>query len=407
MAMVYPLKTIDDYDPLIGTAALENIYQRALPLKGRQVVHVNSTYYGGGVAEILSELTLLMNGLGIKTEWRLIKGSPDFFAITKKFHNALQGNRALEINDYEKAIYERTIYENSMRKRLDHDFVIIHDPQPLPLIQYFEKKGPWIWRCHIDLSSPNRPVWHYLKPYVNHYDAMIVSIREFRKKINIPQRLFMPAIDPFSLKNKDLTEEEIDAQLEAYHIPTDLPLVVQVSRFDRWKDPLGVIKAFKQARKQVDATLVLLGSAATDDPEGEQVFESLLNHKEDRIIIISHENNLLVNALQRKAAVVIQKSIREGFGLTVSEALWKGTPVIGGRVGGIRYQIRNGENGFLVSSIRETAERMVTLLKDKDMRSRMGLKGREIVREHFLMSRLLEQYLDLMNAFETVFRIKK
>lgn len=406
MKLDYPLKTINDYEPIIGSESLERIQNKAGLLERRNVVHVNSTYYGGGVAEILAVLTLLMNSLGIKTEWRLIQGSPDFFAITKKIHNALQG-RAVELSDMEKRIYESTIYENSIRKKLDHDFVVIHDPQPLPLIQYFEKKGPWIWRCHIDLSSPNRMVWQYLKPYVCYYDAMIVSIREFRKRIHVPQRLFMPAIDPFSLKNQPLSEEAIDRLLEEHDIPTDLPLIVQISRFDRWKDPLGVIKAFKLARKQADATLVLLGNAAMDDPEGEQVFESLLMHRQERIIIISHENNLLVNALQRRAAVVLQKSIREGFGLTVSEALWKGTPVIGGRVGGIRYQIRDGENGFLVSSIRDTADRIVMLLKDEALRKRMGERGRELVQEQFLMSRLLEQYLDLLNAFETVFMIKK
>ena len=406
MDNLYRLKTIDDYEAMIGTETLGRIHQKATHLQKSNVVHVNSTYYGGGVAEILSVLTLLMNNLDIKTEWRLIQGSPDFFSITKKIHNALQG-KALEISEMEKRIYEGSIYENSIRKRLDHNFVIIHDPQPLPLIQYFEKKGPWIWRCHIDISSPNRQVWQYLKPYVSHYDAMIVSIPEFKKKINIPQRLFMPAIDPFSLKNRSLSEDEIDEQLKTYDIPTDLPLIVQISRFDRWKDPLGVIKAFKLARKKEKATLVLLGNAATDDPEGEQVFESLLNHREERIIIISHENSLLVNALQRKAAIVLQKSIREGFGLTVSEALWKGTPVIGGKVGGIRYQIRDGENGFLVSSIQEAADRMVLLLKDQKLREQMGILGREIVKENFLMSRLLEQYLDLLNSFETVFRIKK
>ncbi|MBN2105144.1 glycosyltransferase [bacterium] len=406
MKFDYPLKTIDDYESITGSEALNRIRMKAKPLEKRNVVHVNSTYYGGGVAEILSVLTLLMNSLGIKTEWRLIQGSPDFFGITKKMHNALQG-RPNEINEMEKRIYESTIYENSVRKKLDHDFVVIHDPQPLPLIHYFEKKGPWIWRCHIDLSSPNRTVWQYLKPYICYYDAMIVSIREFRKKIHVPQRLFMPAIDPFSLKNRPLSEEEIKKQLENHGIPTDLPLIVQISRFDRWKDPLGVIKAFKQARKQVDATLVLLGNAAMDDPEGEQVFESLLMHRQERIIIISHENSLLVNALQRKAAVVLQKSIREGFGLTVSEALWKGTPVIGGRVGGIRYQIRDGENGFLVSSIRDAADRIVLLLKDEALRSQMSKRGREIVQDQFLMSRLVEQYLDLFNSFETVFRIKK
>jgi trehalose synthase len=215
----------------------------------------------------------------------------------------------------------------------------------------------------------------------------------------------MPAIDPFTIKNKELTDREINERIEHYKIPTDLPLVVQISRFDRWKDPEGVIKAFKLARKEVDCTLVLLGNAATDDPEGQRVYESLLNCQEERIIILSHQDSALVNALQRKAAVVLQKSIREGFGLTVTEAMWKGTPVIGGNVGGIRHQIKDGVNGFLVSSVEEAAKRIVQLVNDKGLRQRMGRNARETVRKNFLMTRLLEQYLDLFKSFRINFEL--
>jgi trehalose synthase len=217
----------------------------------------------------------------------------------------------------------------------------------------------------------------------------------------------MPAIDPFAILNREMNEKEINERLDHYHIPTDLPLVVQISRFDRWKDPEGVIKAFKIARKEVDATLVLLGNVATDDPEGPEVYESLLDCREERIIILSHQDTALVNALQRKAAVVLQKSIREGFGLTVSEAMWKGTPVIGGKVGGIRYQIDDGKNGFLVSSIEEAAERIVQVVKNKKLRERLGKNAKEKVRRHFLLTRYLEQYLDLFNSFETVYRLRQ
>jgi trehalose synthase len=218
---------------------------------------------------------------------------------------------------------------------------------------------------------------------------------------------FLPAIDPFICKNRPLSEEVITERLVHYGIPTDLPLVVQISRFDRWKDPEGVIRAFNLAREGVGCTLVLLGNVATDDPEGQEVFASLLNARDERILILSQEDTALVNALQSRAAVVLQKSIREGFGLTVAEALWKGTPVIGGNVGGIRYQIEDGENGFLVSSIEEAAARIVQVIKDKDLRERLGRKGREVVRERFLMTRLLEQYLDLFNSFETRFRLRR
>ncbi len=224
--------------------------------------------------------------------------------------------------------------------------------------------------------------------------------------LKTPQIFFMPAIDPFSIKNKKLSNKEIDERLEHYGIPTDLPLVVQVSRFDRWKDPDGVIEAFKIARKEVDCTLVLLGNVATDDPEGQQIYESVISSKEERIIILSHQDTALVNALQSRAEVVIQKSLREGFGLTVTEAMWKGTPVIGGNVGGIRYQIKNGENGFLVSSVQQTADRIVQLLRDGKLRKQMGRKARESVKNNFLMTRLLEQYIDLLNSFEIQFQLK-
>ncbi len=354
---------------------------------------------------MLSSLSLLMNCVGIRTGWRMIQGSPDFFSITKKMHNALQGGK-INLTRRKLQIYEEVIYENSIRNHLDHDVVIIHDPQPLAMINHYKRKGPWIWRCHIDLSNPNPEVWKYLTPFIEKYDAVIFSIKEYKKRLKTPQLFFMPAIDPFSIKNRELNKEEIDERLCHYHIPTDLPLVVQVSRFDRWKDPEGVIQAYKLARKKVECTLVLLGDVALDDPEGEDVYKSLLNQREERIIILSRQDTALVNALQRKAAVVFQKSIREGFGLTVAEAMWKGTPVIGGDAGGIRYQIQNGKNGFLVSSVKEAARRLVQLLKNEKLRDKMGKKGRETVREKFLLSRLLEQYLDLFGSFETVYRIK-
>ena len=396
---------IEDYEQYVGAETVERILKKAKPLQGLHVVNVNSTYYGGGVSELLSSLTLRMNGLGIKTGWRLIQGSPDFFSITKKIHNALQGED-INLSDRKKELYEFIIHQNSIRTHLDHDLVIIHDPQPLPMINYYRKSSPWIWRCHIDLSAPNKEAWNYLAPFIEKYDAVILSIREYEQKLKPPQLFFMPAIDPFSIKNRELSEEETDERLEHYNIPTDLPLVVQISRFDRWKDPEGVIKAFKQARKEVDCTLVLLGNVATDDPEGGKIYESVLKRREERIIILSCQDSALVNALQSRAEVVLQKSIREGFGLTVAEAMWKGKPVIGGNVGGIRYQIKDGENGFLVSSIEETADRIVQLTKDRKLRERLGHNARESVRGKFLLTREIEQYLDLFNSIEPVFRVK-
>lgn len=305
------------------------------------MAHVNSTYYGGGVAELLSSLTLLMNSVGIKTGWRVIQGAPDFFSVTKKMHNALQGGD-INLTDLKVQIYEE-----------------------------------------------------------------IVTLEEYARELETPQVFFMPAINPFTIKNRELSDEEIQDRFDHYDIPTDLPLVTQISRFDRWKDPEGVIQAFKLAQQDIDTTLVLLGNVATDDPEGEEVYQSLLDYQADRIRIISREDTALVNALQTRAAVVLQKSIREGFGLTVTEAMWKGTPVIGGNVGGIRYQIEGGVNGFLVSSIEEAAERIVQLVQDAELRKQMGRQARETVKESFLLTRLLEQYLDLCNSFETICRLRR
>src|SRR6266545_4241832 len=281
----YRIPQIEDYEQFIGSESVERIREKARKLEGLRVANFNSTYYGGGVAEMISSLTLLMNSLGLRTEWRVTQGTADF--------------------------------------------VIVHDPQPLPLIEHYEKKCPWLWRCHLDLSRPNAEMWKYLRRWIDKYDAVIVSCPEYKQETKPPQRVFMPAIDPFTIKNRRLSHKETNERLAHYKIPTDLPLVAQISRFDPWKDPEGVVQAFKLARKEVDARLVLLGNFATDDPEGAKIFESLRACQDERILILtSGDDTALVNALQTRAAVVLQKSLREGFGLTVAEAMWKGTPVI-------------------------------------------------------------------------------
>jgi len=401
----FKLTTVEDYEPLVGAKTIERILQKASRLRDLHVAHVNSTYYGGGVAELLSSLTLLMNSAGIKTGWRVIQGRPDFFSITKKMHNALQGGD-INLTDLKLQIYQEVAFENAARIHLDHDVIIVHDPQPLPLIRLYRKKAPWVWRCHIDLSVPHQELWEYLRSFIERYDAVVLSLPEYAQKLDVPQRFIMPAINPFSTTNKELSDVEITDRLAHYGIPDDLPLVVQVSRFDKWKDPQGVIDAFRIARKQVDCTLVLVGNVATDDPEGQEVFESLCKCREDRVRILSAQDSVLVNALQRRAAVVLQKSIREGFGLTVAEAMWKGTPVIGGNVGGIRHQIRDGENGFLVETVEQAAARIVQVVKDPNLRKKLGENARETVRHCFLLTRLMEEWLDLICAFEAGFHLR-
>lgn len=391
------LHRIEDYAALIGGEAVTRILKKAERLRSARIGHVSSTLYGGGVAEILTPLTLLMNTMGIETGWHVIQGTPEFFSCTKKIHNALQGAR-VQLSEEEQAVYEEVIVENASRLHFEsHDAIIIHDPQPLPLIYHCrDSRIPWIWQCHIDLSAPNQPVWDYVSRFVGQYTAAVFSLSDYARGLDIPQRFIAPAINPFAIKNRELSEDQVHACLAYHRIPTDRPLVVQISRFDRWKDPGGVIEAVRLARQQADCTLVLLGGTAIDDPEAEVILETIHSSADERIIVISVEDALLVNALQRKATVVLQKSIREGFGLTVTEAMWKGAAVIGGNVPGIRRQIRDGENGFLVDTIEQTAACIVQLLRAPALREKIGAAARETVRQNFLLSRLAEDWIDLL-----------
>jgi trehalose synthase len=294
------------------------------------------------------------------------------------------------------------VFENATRLHLDDcDAIIVHDPQPLPLITHFpDREMPWLWQCHVDLSSPYAPIWNYLRGFIEQYDGAVFSLPEYAQDLNLDQHFVTPAIDPFSAKNRDMSDKEIREFLRSYKIPTDRPLVTQISRFDRWKDPMGVIDAFRKAREQVECTLVLVGNNASDDPEGEKILENIKSVADEGIIILAVDDPTLVNALQRHAAVVLQKSTREGFGLTVAEAMWKGAAVIGGDVGGIRHQIKDEWNGFLVKTPGEAAARMVHLLTNPALRERIGARAKESVREKFLMSRLLEDWLDLLIRYE-------
>jgi trehalose synthase len=391
------LHAIENYEPLIGRERLHRILHKSEAIRDLHIVHLSSTFYGGGVTEILTPLTLTMNAMGLEVGWRMIQGTPAFFNVTKKLHNTLQG-QTTALTDEDISVYEQVTFENAVRLHIeDCDAVVVHDPQPLGLITQFSQNDvPWIWECHVELSDPNPRTWQYLRPHIERYAAAVFSLPEYRQDLSIPQQFIAPAIDPFSQKNCELSEEQCRACLRQHRIPTDRPLVVQISRFDRWKDPMGVIEAFRKAQRFVDCTLVLLGSFAIDDPEANVILETLRSSADERVLVLTVEDALLVNALQRQAAVVLQKSTREGFGLTVTEAMWKGAAVVGGNVGGIKKQIKNGENGFLVDSIDEAAERIVQLVQDPNLRRRLGISAKESVRENYLMSRLIEDWIDLL-----------
>jgi len=390
-----------DYEAIVGRTILDELYLLAEMLKGKRVKMINSTAVGGGVAEILNRLVPLLNGLEIETQWDVIKGGEDFFEVTKKIHNALHGEQTLFPPRMRETFLEVS-RENLRNTGLDQDIIVIHDPQP---IVYIEAKNQttakWVWRCHIDISHPDEEVWEFLKGYVEQYDAALFSSPRFSKRLPIPQFLFFPSIDPLSDKNRELESEFIDEVLERFNIPQDKPIISQISRFDRLKDPIGVIKAYRMAKRYIDCQLVLAGGGASDDPESEVVLDEVRTEaKRDpdiHILLLPPTSSLEINALQRASTLILQKSIREGFGLTVSEALWKKKPVIGSAVGGIPAQIIPNFTGALVYSIEGTAYQIRYLLSHPDIAKRLGDYGHEYVKQEFLITRSLRRYLLLFH----------
>jgi trehalose synthase len=372
-------------------------------LGGKTFLHVNSTKAGGGVAEILHRMMPILNELGIRAQWEVIEGDDQFFEITKKIHNALQGYH----ETITKKMWQHHLDVNKRNMEIiqlnDVDAVLIHDPQPAPLID-FKKSGRWIWRCHIDVSNPMKEVWNHLFRYCGRYDAAIFSVARFAKAMGIDEFIIPPSIDPMSDKNIEMAEKEIHETLETFGIPLDRPIILQVSRFDRFKDPTGVIKAFRIAKKYNDCILVLAGSPATDDPEGELVLNEVREYASGdpdiHILLLPAFSDRQINSLQRAATVVLQKSLKEGFGLTVAEAMWKGRPVIGGAVGGIPLQIVHGVTGFLVHSVEGTAFRIRQFLNNPEMARRMGEKGKEHIRQNFLITRQIRDYLSIWYMLE-------
>jgi len=404
------LRSFKFYEGIVRPAVINQLEQLAAHLRGKKAVHVNSTRSGGGVAEILGWMIPLMKELGIDTSWEVIEGNEAFFNVTKTFHNGLQGNKVDLLPNHIEA-YEDINRTNAERLRPvleEADFVFIHDPQPACL-HYLcpNRRGKWVWRCHIDASRPNRKVWKYLRPFLEGYDASIFSMAAFSQALPHPQFLVAPSIDPLSEKNVELPLNEVEATYNEFDLKPDIPILAQISRFDRFKDPIGVIQAYQLIKKSIPVQLILAGGTATDDPEGREVLTEVQAAAADdpdiHILLLPPDAHRKINALQRCADIIIQKSTREGFGLTVTEGLWKGKPVIGGDVGGIRLQVINHHTGFLVNSPEGVAQRVRYLLNRREIMKVMGNKGREFVRENFLLTRHLREYLTLMVGLQVGF----
>jgi len=388
------MANIKDYIPIAGESTIEDLQLIARQLKGKVIQNINSTSLGGGVAEILNRMVPLLRELGVDTHWDQIKGEEAFFEVTKKFHNALHG-RPQEISKRDFNLFMNISNWNIKNMNTYGDIVFIHDPQPIALVKK-RKKNKWLWRCHVDVSSPDRRVWHFLMNFILNYDSAVFSSPNFSRKLPIRQFLIPPSIDPLSDKNKELPQEVITSVLAKYNVPCDKPIVTQISRFDPLKDPVGVIEAYKLVKKYIDCTLVLAGGTASDDPEGVRVLEEVRKRAEDdkdiHVLLLPH-SDIEVNALQRASTVIVQKSLREGFGLTVAEALWKAKPVVASHTGGIPLQIKHKYSGLLCRSIEGAAFSIKQLLNSPRYAKKLGENGREHIKNNFLLTRHLRDYM--------------
>ncbi len=401
------MQQLDRYEEVVGHAEVQRLRNLAARLEGRKIVHVNSTKTGGGVAEILGWMIPLMRELGLDVSWEVISGPPDFYRVTKTLHNGLQGLPvSFRPRDFD--LHHEVDKQNAERLNLAADVVFVHDPQPIFLPEYTPKDQVkrWIWRCHIDASRPNRVVWKYLAGAIARYQATIFSMAAFTRPLPCPMFLIPPSIDPLSDKNCPISETERLETLDRLGIDAERPFLLQVSRFDRFKDPLGVIEAYRMVKPYYpEMQLVLAGGPADDDPEGAEVLREVMDaageDKDLKVLMLPPDSHRMINALQRSAVIVLQKSLKEGFGLTVTEALWKGKPVIGGACGGITLQVHDYHTGFLVHSPAGAAYRIRYLLRYADKRQRMGRTGFEFVREHFLLIRHLRDYLCTMLCLDS------
>ena len=388
---------VKDYEPVVGKSYIEELRMLASRLSGKTVLNINSTLVGGGVAEILSRVVPLLNQLGVDVRWQIISGDPQFFKVTKRLHNALHG-KAESISDDDFSLFLETTEQNLSQIDLSGDILFIHDPQPVALIAKKSDIGKkWIWRCHIDISHPDSRVWEFVKQFVVNYDAAVLSSPNFAQQLPIRQVFAPPSIDPLSDKSKELSAEAVNAALTKYGLDPDKPVILQVSRFDRLKDPLGVIKVFELVRKNFVCQLVLAGGTASDDPESEEVLHEVREraggNPDIHILDIAAGSDIDINALQRAATIIMQKSLREGFALTIAEALWKAKPVVASAVGGIPLQVRNKLTGLLCHSIEGAAYAVRQILANPDYGHWLGRNGKEHVRQHFLITREIKDYL--------------
>lgn len=392
--------SLDLYAPVVGAAEVEELRALAGPLEGATVEMVNSTAVGGGVAEMLTRLIPLMRSVGLEGRWQVLEADQPFFEVTKAFHNALHGS-AYQPGPCDFEIFREYNRRNLDRLTLDSRFVVIHDPQPVALVDVraAAPSGRWIWRCHIDLSRPDMKVWNFLEPYVARFDGAIFSSPSFARQLPIPQHLFYPSIDPLADKNRELEPEFVEGVLERFGIDERRPILTQISRFDRLKDPIGVVRVYRLVKRYFDCQLVLAGGGAPDDPEGSQVLaevnEAAADDPDIHVLELPAASPLEVNALQRASTIVIQKSLREGFGLTVAEALWKKKPVVASAVGGIPLQVIHKHTGLLAHSVEGTAYQIRFLLANPEIARRLGEQGHEHVRENFLIIGNLKRYLTL------------
>jgi trehalose synthase len=395
---------LEDYRQIVGSQVIDELLMLADHVRHLRLQHINSTSVGGGVAEILTRMVPLLRDLGMDTTWDVIKGNQAFFGVTKAFHNALHGGEET-ITEEMLEVFRATTAMNLADLDTYGDVIVVHDPQPAGLIaKKPDVGGRWLWRCHIDVSTPDPRVWGFLQDYVAQYDASIFSMPDFAQQLAIPQYMVPPSIDPLSDKNRDLPDDKVRAVVERYGLDPDRPILTQISRFDRLKDPVGVMRAYRMVRRRHDCQLLLAGGGASDDPEGAEVLrdvrEAAGNDPDIHVLELPPFSDLDINALVRGSTIVMQKSIKEGFGLTVTEALWKKKPVIGGAVGGIQLQLLNGVTGFLVHSPEGAASRAIELLGDPELRDAVGAAGHEHVKENFLTTRHIRDYLLLMLAME-------